>query len=254
MGKHGEIHVMTNVIEEIYRTCYICGQSKYPTNIILHMPSKQGKSLTAKRFKGVSGVLHLYGDVTAQAIRKTLDELAQKDSLENIKLVIIEDYSKLKKRINIQEDFAGVIGQIASGEINVNQEAMYLSSRMSCSIIINVPNQHNKRALEKLFINAGVGNRMMFIDLKLSEKEAKRIRRMGLLKQHRYGVAQTAPFEEEYGILDDIFMDDHLDIADDNELAFLWGSLKIRDTLYEDIKTYQRKPIEQLDLGGYWDE
>ena len=51
-----------------------------------------------------------------------------------------------------------------------------------------------------------------------------------------------------------LFMDNHVDIANDNELAFVWGSLKIRDMLYEDIKTYQRKPIEQLDLGGYWDE
>lgn len=245
---------MSNIIEDIYRTCYICGQSKYPTNIILHMPSKQGKSLTAKRFKGIPGVLHLYGDVTAQAMRKILDELAQKDPLENIKLIIIEDYSKLKKRLNVQEDFASVVGQIASGEINVNQEGMCLSSRMSASIIINVPNQHNKSALEKLFINAGVGNRMMLIELRLSEKEAKRIRRMGLLKQHKYGVRQTAAFEEDYGELDDTFMDKYSTIDNDNELAFIWGSLKIRDTLYEDITAYQRKPIEHLDLGGYWDE
>ena len=245
---------MGNIIEEIYRTCYICGKSKYPANVILHMPSKQGKSLTAKRFKGIPGVLHLYGDVTAQAIRKTLDELAQKDSLENIKLIIVEDYSKLKKRTNVQDDFAGLIGQIVSGEINVNQEGLYLSSRMSCSVIINVPNQHNKRALEKLLTEAGVGSRLLFVELRLSEKEAVRIRRKGLLKQHKYGVAQTASFSEDYGDLDETFIDNHIETINDNELAFVWGCSKVRDTLYEDIKTHQRKPIEHLDLEGYWDE
>lgn len=245
---------MTNIIEEIYRACYIAGKSRYPANIILHMPSQQGKSLTVKRFKGIEGVLHLKGDVTAQAIRKVLDEIAQKDSIENIKLIFIEDYSKLKKRKTVQEDFAGLIGQIVSGAINIEQENLHLSSDIHASVVINVPNQHNLRALERLLIDSGAGNRIMTIELKLTESEALKLRQLGLKKQHKYPITQTAPFNDDYGEIDNEFITAHSHIKRDTELAFIWACSKVRKGLYEDIKKYQLKPINKLDVEGYWDE
>lgn len=166
----------TNPIRDFYLMAYSAGVLKRPVFKILNMPSQDGKSLTSLRFNGIENVLILAGDTTAQGFRNRLKKLDQKQKVNNIVLIIVEDASKIRRKV--REDFFALCTQFATGVINIDQTGLDVGVRSHASVVINTP-PFFKNTLESLLLDSGAGGRFDMVKCELSDSEKRKLNELG---------------------------------------------------------------------------
>lgn len=170
-----------NPLNDVFTVAYLAGQIERPFNTMLVMPSESGKSLTAYRYEGLDDVLFIGGDTTAQSLREKINLLYDENRLERIRLVIIEDWSKIRTKVTTE--LASVIAQIASGRVSINQYKMTIRpTPVHASVMILVPNPAYDR-LTKALQRVGTGNRFAIYSTWLTSKAMMNLNRISSINR-----------------------------------------------------------------------
>jgi hypothetical protein len=213
------------------------------------MPSRSGKSLTAFRFANLDYTLLLGGDTTAESFRKKLHSLYKANQLENLRFIIVEDWSKIREKV--KEGFCAVLSMFAMRMLTIDQTKMNIATtKVHASILINVPSPFLNDLIKNLQ-NVGAGDRFKIIEMKLSEEKKKELDRLGIINaDKRLYEIEINHFEKKIDF--ETFYDNFT--GEISDLNFAYIAHHIRDSLYDELKKACRSEIKEISWDGYWEE
>ena len=242
---------MKNIIEDVYKIAYIAGKVHHPLYFILGMPSRQGKSLTSYRFFGDANVLLAAGDTTTNTFRKTLHEHYKGNTLKDINLTIIEDWSKIREKV--QEGLAAILTMLSTSMLSIDQEGLDVpATKVYTSVVINCP-EGDIRKCYRTLQKTGAGNRFFVIKTQLSDNNAKELNKLGLLNMDK----RLIPLEVSINkiLVWKEFVTSYLEAEKPVELINLaYACAHLDDSLYGKILDLNRNPIKNISWEGYWED
>lgn len=238
-----------NPIVDFYTMAYVAGLIEHPIYKILDMPSQDGKTLTALRFSRLPRVLLLPGDTTAQAFRNELKKRHQKGQAEKIALVIVEDASKIRRKV--KEDFFALCTQFSTGIVNIDQQGLDITFRTFASVVINTPPFFSKQ-LEALLLNAGAGNRFDFVRTSLSSAARAKLDRLGSIYSSHPIQQVMIPHPAELDFLDYLNLFDGKGYSMNKiKCMYACACAGIREDLLESL---HNNIIYDIDWDDFWDK
>ena len=242
---------MGNIIEDVYKVAYVAGKLHHPIYFILGMPSRQGKSLTTFRFWGDANVLLATGDTTTNTFRKTLHEYYKANTLKSINLTIIEDWSKIREKV--QEGLAAILTMLSTTMLTIDQEALDVpATKVYTSVVINCPESDIRKCYRTLQ-KTGAGNRFFVIKTQLCDVDAKKLNKLGLLNMDKRLIPLDVNIKKTLNWKD--FAMTYLDAGKETDLINLaYASAHFDENLFDRILDLNRNQIKNISWEGYWED